>query len=498
MLGARRGWTVVLLLSAILALLFVVADFGSPLRPVVALWFLSFCPGMAIVQLLAIRNRLGEFMLAIALSVTMATFTAMAMIYANTWSPQLGVGLLAAFTLAAVGLPLVVGVPSDESTTHSGRPVTRLDRVVSRAKLRLLLGAQSILGALGLASAARRFLWWLNGRGQRERALRTIMPGVRAAIPNQPNLPPPAEWTSVQPVPTIADRMVFTMGPPRQQPVAIVKLAPKDDAESSLERETAIIRALQADTRLGDWRNLLPLVLATGEEDGFVYRAERLLPGTPATRFLSEGAERQQLQDSMAKAIRVLHHQTATTVLIDDERLRPWVDDPIDALLELSGSRPGWSNYRPSIGRLRSELRKALLDRSVALSWIHGDYWPANVLVADDAQTVTGIIDWDLADSAGLPLLDVMHLILSMRMIEQQQEMGVVVSTLLREPIWTREERALLSSAWTKLPGSHIGRRQVLLLAWLRHVDHTRTKAQRFGGPTLWESQNIERVLQVL
>ncbi|MDQ2651788.1 MAG: aminoglycoside phosphotransferase family protein [Chloroflexota bacterium] len=485
-------------MSALLALLFVVADFGSPLRPLVALWFLGFCPGMAVVQLLAIRNRLGEIMLAIALSVTMATLTALAMIYANVWSPQLGVGLLAAMTLAAAGLPLVVGLPSDESTTHSTRRGTQTDNGESRMKLRLLLGAQSVLGALGLTSTARRFLGWLTGRGQRKRAIRTILPGVRAAIPNQPDLPAPAGWTSVQLVPTIADRMVLTVGPPRQQPVAIVKLAPKGDAGSNLERETATIRALRAETCLGDWRSVLPLVLATGEEDGMVYRAERLLPGTPATRFLSAGGDRQRLQDSMAKAIRVLHHETATTVLIDAERLRPWVDDPIDALLELSASRPGWSNYRPSIGRLRSELRKALLDRSLALSWIHGDYWPGNVLIADDAQTVTGIIDWDLAEAAGLPLLDVMHLILSMRMIERQQEMGIVVSTLLREPIWTREERALLSSAWRTLPGSHIGRRQVLLLAWLRHVDHTRTKAQRFGGPTLWESQNVERVLQVL
>ena len=116
MLGASRGWTVVLPVSALLALLFVVADFGSPLRPFVALWFLGFCPGMAVVQLLAIRNRLGEIMLAIALSFTLATFTAMAMIYGGVWSPRLGVGLLAAFTLASVGWPLVVGLAGDECT----------------------------------------------------------------------------------------------------------------------------------------------------------------------------------------------------------------------------------------------------------------------------------------------------------------------------------------------------------------------------------------------
>jgi aminoglycoside phosphotransferase (APT) family kinase protein len=498
MLGTPRAWTVVLPVSALLALLFVVADVGSPLRPLVAVWFVGFCPGMAVVQLLEIRNRLGEIMLAIALSVALATVTAMVMIYANIWSPQLGVGLLAALTFAAVGLPLVFDLPSDESTGYSGWRDDQPGKVAASPKLRLLLGAQSILGALGLTSAASRFVWWFNGRGQRARAISTILPGVRAAIPHQPDLPPPAEWTAVQPVPTIADRMVFAMGPPGQHPVAIVKIAQKGDAASNLERETATIRALQADARLGEWRTLLPLVLATGEQDDDVYRAERLLPGTPATRLLSAGTDRQRLQRSMAEAIGILHHQTATTCRIDVTRLRSWVYEPIDTLLELSAFRPGWSNFRPAIGRMRSNLGEELLDQSVALSWIHGDYWPANVLVADDGQTITGIIDWDLAEPAGLPLLDIMHLIVTMRMMERRQEMGVVVSALLRDQDWTPEEEALLASAWATLPGSRISTRQVLLLAWLRHVDHTRTKARRFGGPILWESQNVERVLEVL
>ncbi|MCA9879809.1 MAG: phosphotransferase [Thermomicrobiales bacterium] len=498
MLGALRSWTVVLPASALLALVFVAADLGSPLRPLVTLWFLCFCPGMAIVQLLAIRHPLGEIMLAIALSVAMATLTALVMIYANVWSPRLGVGLLAAFTLGATGLPRVVGVPVDKGTAHSSRRVSQPGRTGPGVKLRLLLGAQSILGALGFAAAARQFLWWLGGRGQRVRAVRTVLPGVRAAIPNQPGLPPPADWTAVQAVPTIADRMVFTMGPPRQEPVAIVKLAPKGDAASNLERETDTIRALQAETRLGDWRNLLPQKLAAGEKGGLVYRAERLLPGTPASRLLAAGGAPQWLLDAMVTAIAALHQETAFTGRVDAARLRSWVYDPTDTLLELCGARPGWSDYRPAVGRLRADLRDELLDQAVALSWIHGDYWPANVLIAEDAQAVTGIIDWDLAEAAGLPLLDVMHLMISMRMIEQQQEMGVVVSALLRESDWTPEERALLDSAWAALPGSRPGTRQMLLLAWLRHVDHTRTKARRFGGPTLWESQNIERVLQVL
>jgi Ser/Thr protein kinase RdoA (MazF antagonist) len=494
-----RGWAAVLPASALVALIFVIADIHSPLRPVVILWFLFICPGMAVVRLLALQDSPSELMLAVVISVTLTTGTALAMVYTALWSPRLGVILLAAFTLAATYLPLVARLPVIETPLRDGhwRRVP-FDHIAARIWLRVLLGAQTLLVAVGLAPAVRRVLWWLTGRGRRARAVRKIMPHVRAAISEQSDLPSPTDWTTLRALPTISDRMVFLMGPRHQPPVAVAKLERHDHAQSILEGETANLLALQADARIGDWRRLLPQVLAVGEADEMVYRVERMLPGVPGTSVLASKGTLPRLRAAAATAIAELHQRTASTIPIDAARLEPWIDDPTDTLLELSESRPTWAGYRLAIERMRTELREKLLGRSLALSWVHGDYWPANVLVTDDAGTVTGIVDWDFAEAEGLPHLDLMHLFVSMRMIEQRQEFGVVVRSLLNEADWTCQESDLLKATWAALPGDRVGTRELLLLAWLRHVDTMRTQARLFSGPLLWESQNIEQVLEVL
>jgi Ser/Thr protein kinase RdoA (MazF antagonist) len=357
---------------------------------------------------------------------------------------------------------------------------------------------QALLVTVGLAPAVRRVLWWVTGRGRRARVVREIMPHVTMAILEQSDLPPPTDWTTLRALPTIADRMVFLMGPRHRPPVAVAKLARYGHSQSNLEGETATLLALQADARIADWCRFLPQVLAVGEAEDMVYRVERMLPGVPGTSVRARQGTLARFRAAAATAIAELHQRTASTTRIDAARLEPWIDNPTDTLLELSESRPSWAGYRPAIECMRTDLREKLLGRSLALSWVHGDYWPANVLVTDDAGTVTGIIDWDFAEAEGLPHLDLMHLFLSMRMIEQRQELGVVVRSLLNDADWTRQESDFLKAAWAALPGDCVGTRELLLLAWLRHVDRTRTKARRFGGPLLWESQNIEQVLDVL
>src|SRR5215210_3165247 len=133
MLMSDRGWAAILPASALVAVGFLIADIHSPLRPVVILWFLFICPGMAVVRLLALQDSLSELMLAVVISVTLTTGTALAMVYTALWSPRLGVILLAAFTLAATYLPLVARLPVIETAlceSHWQR--VQFDRITAR------------------------------------------------------------------------------------------------------------------------------------------------------------------------------------------------------------------------------------------------------------------------------------------------------------------------------------------------------------------------------
>jgi uncharacterized membrane protein len=60
-----------------------------PVRAVIVLWFLLFCPGMAFVQLLQMDKVLDEIVLAVALSLALDLLVAMALLYAGLWYPNL-------------------------------------------------------------------------------------------------------------------------------------------------------------------------------------------------------------------------------------------------------------------------------------------------------------------------------------------------------------------------------------------------------------------------
>jgi hypothetical protein len=115
--------------------------------------------------------------------------------------------------------------------------------------------------------------------------------------------------------------------------------------------------------------------------------------------------------------------------------------------------------------------------------------------VTADGAALTGIVDWDLAAHEDLPLLDVLLLLLSVRMVVHRCELGSTVRTLLDGAEWTRHERALVEAAEVALPGD-VGMRALVLLCWLRYVAATLGKSQYFARHRLWMMTNIEAVLQ--
>ena len=93
--------------SGVAVVLATIAPIPSPVRAVIAFWFLLVCPGMAFVGLLNIKELWIRLMLAIALSIAMTAVVAEAMLFFNTWSPLLGVFILVYLSLGGVILQFV-------------------------------------------------------------------------------------------------------------------------------------------------------------------------------------------------------------------------------------------------------------------------------------------------------------------------------------------------------------------------------------------------------
>ena len=72
---------------------------GQPVRSIFVFWFFLICPGLAIVGVLDIQDRLAEAVVAIGLSLALDTGVAIVMVLARIWSPDAGLGVLIGISL---------------------------------------------------------------------------------------------------------------------------------------------------------------------------------------------------------------------------------------------------------------------------------------------------------------------------------------------------------------------------------------------------------------
>ena len=100
-------WPAIIALSGVATAALAFTESLSPLRAVVALWFLVICPGMAFVQLLRLRDVLVEIAIAVALSLAIDTIVASVMLYAGAWSSPRQLAIVLGITVLGLVLWLI-------------------------------------------------------------------------------------------------------------------------------------------------------------------------------------------------------------------------------------------------------------------------------------------------------------------------------------------------------------------------------------------------------
>jgi aminoglycoside phosphotransferase (APT) family kinase protein len=293
--------------------------------------------------------------------------------------------------------------------------------------------------------------------------------------------------------------VVLMVGPPGQPPAAVVKIPSTSEGVASQRREAEALAALRSEPSLGDLAALIPGRLAEGEVAGIAYTVERAVPGVEGRVLLGDPAMRDRVVAAAAGVIRRLHRATATTAVVDDELLERWVSGRVRLLA------PATRNA-PALERLERLLRRAWEGRSIDVAWVHGDYWPANVIfdresapesdvaTGSGALQVAGIIDWEWAAARELPAHDLLYLVLHMRMLTEGRELGAVVQSLLAAngQLLGPAERELLEPAGVSAD------RETLLVVWLRHLAYNLTQSPGDARNWVWTSRNVDSVLRLL
>ncbi|WP_433616444.1 phosphotransferase family protein [Dactylosporangium sp. CA-139114] len=287
---------------------------------------------------------------------------------------------------------------------------------------------------------------------------------------------------------SVAVATVIRSGSPDRYVVKIPWTAAGAD---SLRRQATVLATLQQDPRLPNLRPVLPRCLAQATIEGRYSCVEEALPGVSATALMVRRPGRTMLLRAATRLIGDLHARTGEQTALDRPAVRGWVDAPLGRLerFALTLSQP--ARVLDVIGRLREELIAVLVGRTVRVSWIHGDFWPGNLLAAPPGARVTGVVDWDCATPGQLPLYDLLHLHVLARRLTVGEELGDIVVHALRRGIdETLNVPALEVGAWLDT----IPQRAALLLYWLRHTLLFIDSEGDHGNPR-WLRANVERVL---
>jgi len=270
---------------------------------------------------------------------------------------------------------------------------------------------------------------------------------------------------------------------------ALVVKLPSRQAAPGLHGAAEAMRRLRADPRVGDFARFVPTPLGDGEIDGQPYAVERALPGVAADLvLLSIPHARESIVRAAAAAISELHQRTARTVTVDAATRAAWVDRPAEVVARVS-SAPD------RVEALAAEVGTAFEGRCVVVSWIHGDYWPGNLLVMPGTDAIVGIVDYEWATPDALPQHDLLHLLVYTRMLIEGVELGVVVRALLQGARWTPAEQRLIDEASTAGQAQVGMDRSMLLLFWLRHVSLSLRQSPHYARDRIWMTRNIEYVV---
>ena len=193
-LGRPWVWPAVLVLSALVILVFMYGNLAGPARAWAAGWFLLVCPGMALVRLLRLGDRIAEWTLAIGLSLALGGAVAGSMLYLRAWSPERGLALLAGVTVAGALLQLEAAygrVAGSLAALRRGQMALRSGRLnQSLIVVRRLWHVVAIGLALALLLAA---LWQLGIQSRRSAYAKYIdLEAVRKEVPTQMSIVPPS------------------------------------------------------------------------------------------------------------------------------------------------------------------------------------------------------------------------------------------------------------------------------------------------------------------
>lgn len=101
---------------------------------------------------------------------------------------------------------------------------------------------------------------------------------------------------------------------------------------------------------------------------------------------------------------------------------------------------------RPLLGRIEAHVRRMVLGASLPAVWMHGDFKIENIVVDRATRQPSGVIDWELSQLRGLPLLDLLYLLTYNHMLRRDEGFHRAYRNVVLAGDWRPWESRLLDT----------------------------------------------------
>ncbi len=152
---------------------------------------------------------------------------------------------------------------------------------------------------------------------------------------------------------------------------------------------------------------LVPTPLLTGTLKGHKYYAEAKLSGESGDQLGLRPRVADRLMGEAFEFITNLHLTTGKKYQVDEAIAKQQWGNALEKIIGLARE----AELKDFFRALGDYLDRQLRGKSVNLVRTHGDFWLGNLLAKPPRSKLTGVIDWDISQTAGWPLLDLWHLV---------------------------------------------------------------------------------------
>lgn len=108
-------------------------------------------------------------------------------------------------------------------------------------------------------------------------------------------------------------------------------------------------------------------------------------------------------------------------------------------IIDLSINR--YPEFEQYFNEINKKLKNIVIGKNILIVLMHGDYKLENIVFNKNTLEINGVIDWELADEKGFPLLDLLYLLTYNRMIKYDIDYFDVVNDYLEKNSMTNQEK---------------------------------------------------------